>query len=30
VLRERPTTIQWAGIASVLLGMVLTTTVSGA
>jgi drug/metabolite transporter (DMT)-like permease len=30
VLKERPTTIQWAGIASVLLGMVLTTTVNGA
>ena len=30
VLRERPTTIQWAGIASVLLGMVLTTAVNGA
>ena len=30
VLKERPTAIQWAGIASVLLGMVLTTAVNSA
>jgi drug/metabolite transporter (DMT)-like permease len=30
VLKERPTTLQWAGIAAVLAGMVLTTAVSDA
>lgn len=30
VLKERPTATQWAGIASVLAGMVLTTAVNGA
>jgi drug/metabolite transporter (DMT)-like permease len=30
VLKERPTSLQWAGIASVLAGMVLTTAVSEA
>jgi drug/metabolite transporter (DMT)-like permease len=30
VLRERPTGLQWAGIAAVLVGMVLTTTVADA
>lgn len=30
VLRERPTRLQWGGIAAVLVGMVLTTAVSGA
>jgi drug/metabolite transporter (DMT)-like permease len=29
VLKERPTRIQWAGIASVLAGMVLTTAAAG-
>ncbi|HZI28507.1 MAG TPA: EamA family transporter [Gemmatimonadaceae bacterium] len=29
VLKERPTRLQWGGIAAVLLGMVLTTVVSG-
>ncbi len=30
VLKERPSSLQWAGIASVLLGMVLTTAVNSA
>jgi len=30
VLKERPNTLQWAGIAAVLVGMVLTTSVSDA
>ena len=30
VLKERPTLLQWGGIAAVLVGMVLTTAVSGA
>jgi drug/metabolite transporter (DMT)-like permease len=30
VLKERPTSLQWSGIGAVLLGMVLTTAVSGA
>ena len=29
VLKERPTRLQWGGIAAVLVGMVLTTVVSG-
>ena len=29
VLKERPTRLQWGGIALVLLGMVLTTAFSG-
>jgi drug/metabolite transporter (DMT)-like permease len=28
VLKERPTWLQWAGIAAVLIGMVLTTAIS--
>lgn len=30
VLKERPTTLQWGGIAAVLVGMVITTAVAGA
>ena len=30
VLKERPTSLQWGGIAAVLVGMVLTTAVAGA
>jgi drug/metabolite transporter (DMT)-like permease len=29
LLKERPTRLQWAGIAAVLAGMVLTTASSG-
>jgi drug/metabolite transporter (DMT)-like permease len=29
VLKERPTPLQWGGIAAVLLGMILTTAVAG-